>query len=566
MSISIQKLKEILIKEKHLKEKEFDKIEKEADSKNTPVEIILVQKGIIKDEVLGKLISENIGYPFISLQKAYLSNIKKELLYYIPEVVAHSQQAIIFEETKDGILNLATSNPENYEFIKQLEQKAGKKINVYYATPFNLESALLKGYKGDLRKGVDNLLDSLKRKPVLLEESIVNLVNLFIEYAYLNEASDIHLTPLKEIAQIRFRIDGVLYKVAEYPIELHGRIVLRIKILSRLRIDEHSSPQDGRLSYSIKGESIDIRVSIIPVTGGENITMRLLAQRGRKFTLNEIGFLGNDLKKAEEAAKGSWGMILAVGPTGSGKTTTMYAMLHLLNKPEVNITTIEDPIEYKIEGIQQMQVNPRKNITFDSGLRAIVRQDPDIILVGEIRDNETMKIAINSAMTGHLVLSTLHANDAATALVRLVELGAEPYLVASAVNVIIAQRLVRKICPVCSVSVSLTASEIEMISRDPEVLKIIKEVSKKEDLSEIKIKKGTGCKICEGSGYAGRIGIFEVMEIEEKIQKFVVDKMPSKEIRRMAVEQGMTSMLHDGIVKVIMGITTLEEVMKTVKA
>jgi type IV pilus assembly protein PilB len=560
-----QKLKEILIKNKYLDGEKFEAFQKEATAKKLPLEILLVQKGVIKDEDLGKLISQYLGYPFISLQKAHIAGITIELLAYIPEVVAFSQQAIFFEETKEGILKLATANPDNYEFIKQLEQKTGKKVEVYYVTPFNLDAALRR-FRGDLKYEVMQLIEKSEKQPLLLEEAIVRLVNLFIEYAYVNQATDIHITPLSDTIHVRFRIDGILYKVVEYPSALHERITSRIKILARLRIDERAAAQDGRFSYLFKGESIDVRVSVVPVSEGENVVLRLLGQRGKKFFLSEVGLPENELRKIEKAAKGSWGMIMSVGPTGCGKTTTMYAILHYLNQSEVNIMTIEDPIEYKIEGVQQIQVNPKKKITFAAGLRSIVRQDPDIILVGEIRDEETTKIAINSAMTGHLVLSTLHANDAATALVRLIEMGAEPFLVASAVSVIIAQRLVRKTCLHCAQRVDLTVKEVETISNEPDLLEAIKTISGKKELSQIQVYKGKGCKFCEDTGYFGRIGIFEVMPVTAEIQKLVVGKIVSKEIREKAIMQGMYSMIYDGANKIIAGITAPEEIIKILKA
>jgi len=560
-----QKLKEILIKNRHLDEEKFGLLQKDAIAKKIPLEIILVQRGVVNDDKLGKLIAQELGYPFVSLQRAHIAGITAELLSHIPEVVAFSQQAIFFEETESGTLKLATANPENYEFIKQLEQKTGKKIKVYYATPFNLDSALRR-FRGDLKYEVMQLIEKSEKKPLLLEEAIVRLVNLFIEYAYINEATDIHITPLLDTVHVRFRIDGILYKVVEYPSVLHDRIASRIKVLSRLRIDERSAPQDGRFSYVIKGENIDVRVSVVPVTGGENLVLRLLAQRGKKFTLNEIGLSGENLREVEKAAQGAWGMIMSAGPTGCGKTTTMYSILHSLNKPEVNIMTIEDPIEYKIEGIQQIQVNPKKKITFAAGLRSIVRQDPDIILVGEIRDEETTKIAINSAMTGHLVLSTLHANDAATALVRLIEMGAEPFLVASAVSVIIAQRLVRKTCLHCAQRVDLSVKEIESISNEPDLLEALKTISGKKELSQIQVYKGKGCKFCEDKGYFGRIGVFEVMPVTAEIQKLVVGKIASREIRDSAIKQGMSSMIYDGANKIIAGTTTPAEIIRILKA
>ena len=560
-----QKLKEILIKNRYLDEERFNALQEEAAAKSLSLEMLFVQRGVIKDEDLGKLISEHFNCPLISLQKAHIADITPQLLLHIPEVVAFAQQAIFFEETKDGTLKLATAYPDNYEFIKQLEQKTGKKIEVYYATPFNLDSALRR-FRGDLKHEVVQLIEKSKKQPFLLEEAIVRLVNLFVEYAYVNQATDVHITPLINTVYVRFRIDGILYKAVEYPPELHDRISSRIKVLSRLRIDERSAAQDGRFSYPIKGESIDVRVSVVPISEGENIVLRLLGQRGKKFTLEEIGLLGESLRKVEKAAKGSWGMIMAAGPTGSGKTTTMYAILHALNQPEVNIMTIEDPIEYKVEGIQQIQVNPKKKITFASGLRSIVRQDPDVILVGEIRDEETTKIAINSSMTGHLVLSTIHANDSATALVRLVEMGAEPFLVASAVSVIIAQRLVRKTCFDCARRVDLTVKEIELISNEPDLLEAIKEISGKKELYQIKVHKGKGCKACDGTGYFGRVGIFEVMPVTAGIQKLIVGKMASKEIRESAIKEGMSSIVYDGANKIITGATTPEEVIKLIKA
>jgi len=560
-----QKLKEILIKNKHIDEERFDALQKEASDKKLSLEMLLVQRGAVKDEDLGKLISEHLGYPLISLQKAHITDITPELLSHIPEVVAFAQQAIFFEETKAGTLKLATADPENYEFIKQLGQKTGKKIEVYYTTPFNLDTALRR-FRGDLKHEVMRLIEKSKKQPFLLEEAIVRLVNLFVEYAYVNQATDIHITPLVNTVYVRFRVDGILYKAVEYPPALHDRISSRIKVLSRLRIDERSAPQDGRFSYPIKGESIDVRVSVVPVSEGENMVLRLLGQRGKKFTLEEIGLSGENLRNIEKASKSSWGMIMSAGPTGCGKTTTMYAILHSLNKPQVNIMTIEDPLEYKIDGIQQIQVNPKKKITFASGLRSIVRQDPDVILVGEVRDEETTKIAINSAMTGHLVLSTIHANDSATALVRLIEMGTEPFLVASAVSVIIAQRLVRKTCLYCAKRVDLSIKEIEIISNEPDLLEAMKEISGKNKLAQIQVYKGKGCKFCDETGYFGRIGIFEVMPVTAEIQKLIVGKIASKEIRESAIKEGMPSMIYDGANKIIAGATTPEEVIKIIKA
>lgn len=559
-----QRLKGILVKNKYLSEERFDALQREAQVKKLPIETILVQKGIIRDEELGMLISRYLGFPFLYLQRAHVEGITPKLLSYIPEVVAFAQEAVVFDETEDT-LRLVTSNPENYEFIKQLEQKTGKKVEVYYTTPFNLELALRR-YRGDIRYEINKIIEKSKKQPAILEESVIRLVNLLIEHAYLNQATDIHFTPSFESASVRFRIDGILYKIVEYPLELQDRIASRIKVMANLRIDEKLAPQDGRFTFEMKEDKVDVRVSVMPITHGENVVLRLLGQRGKKFTLKELGLSFHDLRKVERASQGSWGMIISAGPTGSGKTTTMYAIIHLLNRPEVNIMTIEDPIEYKIEGIQQIQVNPKKNITFASGLRHILRQNPDIILVGEIRDEETAKIAINAAMTGHLVLTTLHANDAATALVRLIEMGVQPFLVASAVSIVIAQRLVRKSCPYCAERVNLTVRQIELISRDPELEKALKEIAEVEDLSKIQIYRGKGCKFCDWTGYFGRTGIFEVLPVTTEIQKLIVKRAPAGEIQKKAIEEGMKPMVYDGANKIIVGTTTPEEVLKVMRA
>ncbi|MBU1159753.1 GspE/PulE family protein, partial [Patescibacteria group bacterium] len=402
-----------------------------------------------------------------------------------------------------------------------------------------------------------------------------------------NKASDIHIEPLGNIVSVRFRIDGVLHEVANYPINIHEKIVFRIKIMSKLRTDEHSSAQDGRFDYaphtditdynrssrSVKSVAIsenqrhvfDVRVSVMPITNGENVVMRLLSERSRRLSLEDLGLWADDFEKVKRAASKPYGMLLTVGPTGSGKTTTLYALLQILNKPEVNIMTIEDPVEYDIERVQQTQVNMKKNLNFTTGLRSIVRQDPDIIMVGEIRDNETADIAINAAMTGHLLLSTLHANDAATAFPRLIEMGIEPFLVASSVNIIIAQRLVRKICEQCRQSYFLSQEEIDLIKSEPNLLNVVEQISGEKDISKIRFFKGSGCKTCNNVGYRGRTGIFEVMEVNDDIRPLIIQKASSDVIYKKAKETGMDSMLHDGVMKIFQGVTTLNEVIRVTK-
>ncbi len=565
MLISEEKLKELLVDPGHIKESDFDMTQKEALGKDITLERLLVEKGLIRDENLGRMMADEAGYDYIDLKKANIAEIGPDLLDIIPEVVAYSQKAIAFEADSETI-KVATTRPDNYPFFKLLEKKTEKVVEPYYATPFDMDQALKK-YRGDLMAEMQRLIKELEKSKLGGEENVVELVNLIMEYSHSNLASDVHIEPLTEFAIIRFRIDGILHKVAEYPKKLHDRIVSRIKIMSKLRTDEKAAAQDGRFAFDAAGGGqVDVRVSIMPTTEGENVVMRLLMQRGRRFSIDELGLLDNDMKKLKAAANKPYGMIIVVGPTGSGKTTTLYSVLQMLAEPEVNIMTIEDPTEYNVEGVQQTQVNPAKNLTFPTGLRSIVRQDPDIIMVGEIRDEETVDMALNSAMTGHLVLSTMHANDAATTFPRFLEMGAEPFLVASSLNVSIAQRLVRKICEECRESHLLSEEELEILSEEKRLSELIKEISGEEDLKEVRFYRGAGCKFCNDTGYEGRTAIFEVLEVTEAIRNLIVQKESSDIIRRKAIDEGMSTMLHDGVSKALMGVTTLEEIRKSAKA
>ncbi len=389
------------------------------------------------------------------------------------------------------------------------------------------------------------------------EISIIDLVDLFIEYAYSARASDLHIEPEAEAVRARFRIDGILHDIFEkikISKELHQEIITRIKVISGLRTDEHLSPQDGRFKAKIEGfGDIDIRVSIMPTHYGENAIMRLLAET-QTFELKDLGFLPKDLERVEEALKKPYGMILANGPTGSGKTTTLYTMLKILNKPEVSIITIEDPIEYSLAGTTQIPVISGIGLTFATGLRSILRQDPNIIMVGEIRDQETAGIAVNAALTGHLVLSTLHTNDAATTFPRLIDMGVPPFLVASTINIAMGQRLVRMICQGCKKEVMLTSAEVNSLRE------LIPEVSEKKRV----FYSGTGCARCNGTGYQGRIGVREVLAINEGIRELIMSRATATQIKEAAIKDGMTTMIRDGLEKAMNGLTTLAEVLRII--
>lgn len=385
------------------------------------------------------------------------------------------------------------------------------------------------------------------------EVSIIHLVDSLVECAYLMRASDIHLDPEGLVFRVRFRIDGVLQDMYDLPKTIHPEIISRIKILANLRTDEHQAAQDGRFHTTVNDQSVDVRVSVVPTYYGEDVVLRLLTDQGSEFTLESLGFSQENQEKIIQAMQKPYGMILATGPTGSGKTTTLYTILKMLNTKEVSIVTIEDPIEYSVPGINQIQVNQRTNLTFANGLKSILRQDPNIIMVGEIRDGETAGIAVNTALTGHLLLSTLHTNDAATTLPRLLDMKVEPYLIASTVNVAIGQRLVRRICSVCKASKKPTSAEVKRLSEiiTPELVASCKT-----------FYRGTGCEACNNTGYQGRIGIHEVIVIDAVMREAVLQKATSSELKRAALQQGMISMIEDGFRKAARGITTVEEVLR----
>lgn len=386
------------------------------------------------------------------------------------------------------------------------------------------------------------------------EISIIKLVDALIEHAYESRASDIHVDPAEDKVLVRLRIDGVMHPVFTLPKEIHPEIISRIKVLSGLRTDEHQTAQDGRFKFSTSGkENFDIRVSIVPTRYEENAVLRLLTEHGQHFTLQDIGLSEANLKKVRKAIQKPYGMILVTGPTGSGKTTSLYTVLEILNTPQVTIITIEDPIEYSMEGVTQIQVNSQTNLTFANGLRAILRQDPNIIMVGEIRDQETAGISVNAALTGHLLLSTLHTNDAATSLPRLLDMKVEPFLIASTINLVIAQRLVRKICPECTAKRKFEKEELSALK-----------ASLPDGAIEISptFYYGKGCKACDNSGYLGRIGIYEILEMSDEVRKAILAEASAAEIKRIAASEGMVPLIQDGLDKAKAGVTSIEEVLR----
>ncbi|OGY42452.1 MAG: hypothetical protein A2Y67_00235, partial [Candidatus Buchananbacteria bacterium RBG_13_39_9] len=536
---------------------DFETAAKEAKAKKITIEQALVDNNFIKDEYLGQLIAENLDFHFVNLAK---TSIKMDVLKIIPEIVAKKQLIIAFAKDKEG-LHLAMNDPNNLALVHFLSKKTGEKINIYYATPKDILKTLKQYHKELKEEFSEIIIKNLNQVKAGSKEElpIIKIVESLIKYAYENRSSDIHIEPHDEDTLIRFRIDGVLHDVLAIPKNYHDLIVSRLKIMANLRTDEHKSAQDGKIRFEMAEEKLDIRVSIIPIVEGEKIVMRLLSQKMRILNLETIGLRKNDLKEVRKAIKSPWGMILATGPTGCGKTTTLYSVLKTLNTRDVNISTIEDPVEYDIEGINQIQVDLETNLTFAKGLRAILRQDPDIIMVGEIRDEDTAKIAVNSAMTGHLVLSTLHTNDAATALPRLLDLKVKAFLIASTVLVVIAQRLVRKICNNCIESYSYPVSEFLKFVPQKMAEKYV------DDKKDLTLYHGLGCKICHKTGYADRLGIFEVLEVDQSIRDLITQKANSQKIKEQGIKNGMITMLEDGLEKVFLGQTTLDEILRATK-
>lgn len=551
-------LKQLIIETGLIKEVDILKIEDKAKKFKSSLEELLVEDGIISDEHLGQLIADSFGYRSVNLRD---TAIKEEVLRIIPELVAKNQLAICFE-IEGSTLKVAMHDPENLDFIHLLEKKSGKFVQPYFTTERDIKQAIVRYRKSITEEFDDIIAQNVKqaKQAVKAEDlPIVRIIDTLFMYAYQNGASDIHLEPYEDKSLVRFRIDGILHDVIDLPKKIHDLLITRVKILSKLRIDEHRAAQDGKLQFMTEDGRVDVRVSSVPVTEGEKIVMRLLSSKNRQFHLEDLGLSDKDLKKVKQALNRPHGMILATGPTGCGKTTTLYTVLQILNSREVNIATIEDPVEYDMEGVNQIQVNNRTKLTFANGLRSLLRQDPDIIMVGEIRDKETANIAINAAMTGHLVLSTLHTNDAATTMPRFIDMEVEPFLIASTINIVIAQRLVRKSCIKCLASFTVSREKLEKSFPADLITKVLG-IKK-----EYRFYKSKGCGVCHKSGYKGRTGLYEVLEMSANIKDLIMQKATADDIREQAIKEGMVPMMEDGLFKIANGITTIEEVLRVSK-
>ncbi len=526
---------------------------------------VLITLDIMKPIEVGRAVAEYFKVPYVNLKN---TRVSPDAALLIPEAVSKSEGVISYTEDQNKIF-VAMVNPSNQHFLHMLEKKTGKKAVPHFSTPSEIKDSQ-QIYRQDTLKGFQYLIDRATVNINKLEtlNNISTIFDTVVLMAYYRNASDIHIEPFEDEIRIRLRIDGVLSNVAQLPSHFLETMVNHIKVLSKLRTDEHSSSQDGRFKVTYDNSKINFRVSILPSYYGEKVVLRLLSSESQQMSLEDLGYSANDIKIIERNIQKTQGMILITGPTGSGKTTTLYSVLTSLNREGVNISTIEDPIEYGLYGVNQVQVNTKTNLTFADGLRSLLRQDPDILMIGEIRDLDTARISAHSALTGHLILSTLHTSSAALAPLRLVKMGLDPYSIVSTLNVIIAQRLTRTVCTSCRVTYQLEPEELKdirdkFISSEHDQKIFSKYFSEKRSASP-RLFKGKGCEECSHSGFKGRTVVAEVMEMNNEIRDLIIAEASQDDIEQAAIKNHMTTILEDGLNKVFEGRTTLDELFRVI--
>lgn len=591
MQISDTTVEKLLTRNNIATPEQIAELKEERGHSSTSLHSLIVKKKIADEKTLAKAFAEYAHIPFIELEP---KDIPSDILNKIPERIARQYKAVLFKLDDDGTPHLAMDDPDDVQAVSFLQKELGESLKIYLATNDNIQ-ACLEIYRGDAGQELSRIIETqteeedvkqVTAEDVAEDSPIAQTVNLLLEYAIRSSASDIHIEPREEFIQVRYRIDGVLKEVNRLPRTVLGALVSRIKILSNLKIDEHRVPQDGRFKINVGSKQYAFRVSTLPITDGEKVVMRILDESNQAVALDKLGYWGHSIEVLKNAMLEPNGMILVTGPTGSGKSTSLFSVLSELNTPDVNISTIEDPVEYKIIGVNQTQTNAKAGMTFASGLRALLRQDPNIIMVGEIRDGETANLGVQAALTGHLVFSTLHTNNAATTLPRLLDMGIEPFLIASTVKAVIGQRLVRRLCEFCKQSVPPTEEEINTLLEMFHVtgakgFKTIHELEKQaaeqkvggetplsttsEKINVVWKPSPGGCDECNHTGYKGRVGIYEVLGNSSAVQKMIMSGATSQEIQDQAISEGMTTMQTDGLVKMLRGNSSLEEVMRVTK-
>lgn len=597
MRISDALVEKLLVGADRITSDQLAALKEQEKAEKKPLQDLVIAGNLITEKDLTQLYAEEIDIPFVELSP---KEIKREILKLIPERIARQYGVVLFGVDEDENKLLAMEDPDDILAINFLQKQLGNKIKVHVA-PASVIRAALDQYRGSIGSELTQVItpedeeeaeEDVSEEDLAEDSPIAQTVNLLIEYAIQSGASDIHIEPRDTYVSVRYRIDGILREANKLPKKVHSALISRIKILSNLKIDERRVPQDGRFKIQIGSGAYALRVSTLPITEGEKIVMRILNESSKAATLEELGYWGTALDTINEAIKQPHGMILVTGPTGSGKSTSLFSTLSLLNKPSVNISTVEDPVEYKIPGANQTQVNPKAGMTFAAGLRALLRQDPNIIMVGEIRDGETSGLAVQAALTGHLVFATLHTNNAATCLPRLLDMGIEPFLIASTVRAVVGQRLVRRLCIDCREELAPDMATLKQISQiygtsTGGIMKHIHELEaqaleggigktntgkSKVDTSTLstteskitrifKAKEG-GCDTCGHTGYKGRMGIYEVLENSSDVQKLIVSNATSEVIQTQAVKEGMVTMQLDGFIKALRGQTTIEEILR----
>ncbi len=552
-----------------LTEEQANRVRVEAMSSGSTVEDILQSKHVVSDEDFIRARADSLGIPFTLIAGRAIS---PDVVNFIPEPVARRYTLVPMQvEMKEkGTLSVVMADPLDFQVVEFLEKKSGRPIKAYMGLPDDIKAAIDNLYTQNLGADVTAALEEAAPAiktyeaghlgEVIREAPIAQIVSAILEQAIRIRASDVHIEPQTGETRVRYRVDGILQERLMLPRRLQDAVVSRIKILADLKIDEKRIPQDGRFNFKMGESEVDLRVSTLPTVHGEKVVMRLLKKSGGIPTLPDLGLRGLALKNLEASIRRPHGIILVTGPTGSGKTTTLYSVLAILNNARVNIMTLEDPVEYEISGVNQVQINPAAGLTFATGLRSFLRQDPNIVLVGEIRDQETTELAIQAALTGHLVFSTLHTNNAAGAIPRLIDLGAEPFLVASALNAVVGQRIARRLCPTCReeyVPEEAVTTDIRKVvgSLWPQDKKVVLYKGKGT-------VSGAACETCGGSGYVGRLGVFEVFPVTDAISRLTLSRAPMKDIETQALTEGMISMKQDGYLKALEGVTTIEEVLR----
>ena len=592
MRISDGTIEKLLLQGDHVTEEQLSQLKAEGARSRRPLQDLVIQEDIMSEAALTQLFAEYADLPFIVLDP---KDIPPDVLMHIPENIARQYNAVLFRVDEDGLQHLAMDDPDDVQAVDFIQKQIGDNTKIYIAPHDNILAAL-DNYRGDVDKELNDVIDiqreddtandKVSDEDVAENSPIAQTINLLLEYAIRSHASDIHIEPREDFVQIRYRIDGVLHEVNRLPRNVHAALISRLKILSNLKIDERRVPQDGRFKIKVGGKQYALRVSTLPIADGEKVVMRILDESNQAVTLDQLGYWGHSLEIITKAMHEPHGMILVTGPTGSGKSTSLFSVLTQLNHPDVNISTIEDPVEYKIPGVNQTQTNVKAGMTFASGLRALLRQDPNIIMVGEIRDGETANLGVQAALTGHLVFSTLHTNNAATTLPRLLDMEIEPFLIASTVRAVVGQRLVRRIDRETRIAYAPTEEEkqafIRMFNlREGQDFKHIHELEKQAaadgvggdtplSTTETDIKvlyKPAATEDVNGKhdGFKGRVGIYEVLDNTLSIQKMITSNATANQIQEQAIKEGMITMQTDGLIKALRGETTMEEILRVTR-